>query len=101
MESFLTSGRGLRVEEDRAAIERGLQSFYYDTALASVDPVLALLGKVVGMDRVLFGSDYPQVPDDFIRATANSAFCSTAISENGREKIQRGNGLKLFPRLAK
>jgi len=101
MESFLTSGRGLRVEEDRAAIERGLQSFYYDTALASVDPVLALLGEVVGMDRVLFGSDYPQVPDDFIRATANSAFCSTAIGEKDREKIQRANGLKLFPRLAK
>jgi predicted TIM-barrel fold metal-dependent hydrolase len=100
MESFLTPDRELRVEEDRAAIERGLRSFYYDTALSSIDPVLALLSKVVGMDRVVFGSDYPQVPDNFIRATADSAFFSTAISERDRENVQRGNGLKLFPRLA-
>jgi 6-methylsalicylate decarboxylase len=101
MESFVTSGRELRVEEDRAAIKRGLQSFYYDTALSSIDSVLALLGEIVGMDRVLFGSDYPQVPYDFIHAAAHSVFCSTAISGKDRKQVQRGNGLRLFPRLAK
>jgi predicted TIM-barrel fold metal-dependent hydrolase len=101
MESFLTPDRELRVEEDRAAIEIGLRSFYYDTALSSIDPVLELLGKIVGMDRVVFGSDYPQAPDNFIRAMATSAYCSSVVSASEREQLQRGNALSLFPRLAK
>jgi hypothetical protein len=35
MESFLTPDHDLRVEDDRANIERGLRSFYYDMALSS------------------------------------------------------------------
>ena len=101
MESFLTPDRELRVEEDRNSIERGLRSFYYDTALSSIDPVFVLLGQIIGMDRVMFGSDYPQAPNNFIRAMANSVFRSTAISERDRENVQRGNGLRLFSRLAK
>ena len=78
-----------------------LRNLNGDLKLAGMSPFLRDIFKVVGMDRVLFGSDYPQVPGDFIRATANSAFCSTAIGEKDREKIQRANGLRLFPRLAK
>jgi predicted TIM-barrel fold metal-dependent hydrolase len=99
MEPFLTPGREIRIQEDYAAIETGLRSFYYDTALAAFDSVLSLVGEVVGMKRMVFGSDYPQVPNDFIRASANSIFHSPAVSDTERENVKRGNALVLFPRL--
>ncbi len=101
MDTFLTPDHEMNFDEDRANIERGLKSFYYDTALSSTDPVLTLLDSIVGTDRVMFGSDYPQVPDNLVRATADSAYGSAALGANDREKIQRGNALRLFPRLAK
>jgi predicted TIM-barrel fold metal-dependent hydrolase len=100
MEPFLTPGREFRIKEDYAAIKKGLRSFYYDTALAAFDSVLSLVGEVVGMDRIVFGSDYPQVPDDFIRASANSIFHSTAVNDTDRENVKHGNAVILFPRLA-
>jgi len=99
MESFLTPGHVMRPDEDRATIERGLRTFYFDTALSSTDPVLTLLDQVVGMDRVLFGSDYPQVPPEFIRATANSALETSVLDEGRRQQLLRGNALNLLPRL--
>ena len=77
----------------------GCKSFYYDLALSSSDPVVALLDQVVGTDRLVFGSDYPQVPENYIQATADVAFHSKAISTEQCRQIVRGNGLTLLPRL--
>jgi predicted TIM-barrel fold metal-dependent hydrolase len=91
MEYFLKPGHVMRPDEDRAAIVCGLRSFYYDMALSFSDVVLHLLGNVAGMDRVVFGSDYPQVPEAYIKATAD------AVAQ--RARISRGNALTLLPRL--
>lgn len=101
MEYFMKPGRAMQVEEDRALIVRGLKSFYYDIALSASDAVVALLDTVVGADRLVFGSDYPQVPENYIKATADVAFHSKAITAEQRLKIVRGNGLALLPRLQK
>jgi predicted TIM-barrel fold metal-dependent hydrolase len=100
MEHFLTPGHIMRADEDRAAIERGLRSFYYDLALSSTDPVFTMLEQVVGADRIVFGSDYPQVPEPYIRATADAVLHSGTIGDAQRDQYIRGNGLKLVPRLA-
>jgi predicted TIM-barrel fold metal-dependent hydrolase len=91
MAYFLEPGHVMRPDEDRAAIVRGLRSFYYDIALSFSDEVLRLLGDVAGMERVVFGSDYPQVPESYIKATVDAVAQCAPIS--------RGNGLTLLPRL--
>lgn len=99
MEHFLTPGHRFAMEPDREVIQRGLRSFYYDTALAATDPVFALLRQVVGADRLVFGSDYPQVPDDFVSATAEALRDSKELTEADRQQVARTNGLALLPRL--
>jgi predicted TIM-barrel fold metal-dependent hydrolase len=99
MEYFMKPGRPMRVDEDRAAIVAGLKSFHYDIALSASDAVVALLDEVVGVDRLVFGSDYPQVPENYIVATADVAFNARGLSAEQRHKIVRGNGVVLLPRL--
>jgi predicted TIM-barrel fold metal-dependent hydrolase len=101
MEYFLTPGHRLAAEADRNVIQHGLQSFYYDTALSATDPVFALLRQVVGVDRLVFGSDYPQVPDDFVNTTADALRGSKELTEADRNLVARANGLALVPRLAR
>jgi predicted TIM-barrel fold metal-dependent hydrolase len=99
MDHFLTPGHKLHVEEDRSGLARGMRSFYYDTALASTEPVLALLDQIVGIDRVVFGTDYPQVPENFIQATVDAVVRSKTLDDKKRCEIVRGNALRLIPRL--
>jgi predicted TIM-barrel fold metal-dependent hydrolase len=98
MEYFVSPRHELQVEQDRSEIARGLRSFYYDVALSSTDAVLKLLIDVVGCDRIVFGSDYPQVPKNFIAATADTVAQSSAIDAKQRNMIMRGNALALLPR---
>jgi predicted TIM-barrel fold metal-dependent hydrolase len=99
MDHFLTPGHRFAMESDRNAIQHGLRSFYYDTALSAADPVFALLKQIVGADRLVFGSDYPQVPDDFVSATAEALRESKELNEAERQLVARTNGLALLPRL--
>ncbi|MEU3985571.1 amidohydrolase family protein [Streptomyces sp. NPDC026672] len=40
-----------------------LRNLYYDTAMAANRPALAALSTFVGGDRILFGTDYPFMPE--------------------------------------
>src|SRR5476651_2710675 len=56
------------------ANERGtaadtFRRLYWDTALSWHDPVLQMLRAVVGMDHVLYGSDYPYLRRDLAIAS--------------------------------
>jgi predicted TIM-barrel fold metal-dependent hydrolase len=99
MDHFLTPGHRFAMAPDRDAIQRGLQSFYYDTALSAADAVFALLKEVVGVDRLVFGSDYPQVPDDYVSASADALRDSSIVTAADRQRVARANGLALLPRL--
>jgi aminocarboxymuconate-semialdehyde decarboxylase len=101
LEHFVTPGHTLEVENDRDAIQFALRRFYYDTALSASDAVLALLQQVVGIDRLVFGSDYPQVPENYAKSTANAVLQSKALQEQQRRLVAHTNGLALLPRLAK
>jgi aminocarboxymuconate-semialdehyde decarboxylase len=50
--------------EGRATAAETFRRLYWDTALSWGDPVLRMLRDVVGIDRVLFGSDYPYLRRD-------------------------------------
>ena len=50
--------------ESRGSAADTFRRLYWDTALSWSDPVLRMLRATVGMNRVLFGTDYPYLRRD-------------------------------------
>ena len=88
------------VEKDRkAALPNGLmhelRKFYYDTAQGHHEGALKALLTIVPTSQVLYGTDYPfwdgrRVSNDLAKGGFSAA---------ERTAIDRGNALRLFPRL--
>ena len=85
------------VPENREAMLRLLRSFFYDTALSASTPVLELLRDTVGLDRVLFGTDYPQAPKNVIPACADAVRGAAPLA--GNTDFTTANARRLVPRL--
>jgi aminocarboxymuconate-semialdehyde decarboxylase len=73
---------------------------YWDTALSWRDPVLQLLRSVVGMDRVLFGTDFPYLRRDLAIGSREQLLRNAALSDAERAAVLGETALKLFPRMA-
>jgi aminocarboxymuconate-semialdehyde decarboxylase len=86
--------------EERGAVVDTLRRLYWDTALSYRDPILRMLRDVVGLDQVLFGSDYPYIRRDLGVDCVQQLERTEELSTNDRELIMNRNALKLFPRLA-
>src|SRR5262245_11351930 len=78
-----------------------LKNLYYDTTLSTSEQVLAALGQFVPKDRVLFGSDYPLVPEEVVKLERTMLESSRVLDDATRKAIDRDSALALFPRLAK
>ncbi|KAF4636552.1 hypothetical protein G7Y89_g1534 [Cudoniella acicularis] len=74
------------------------RELYYDLALSGNEYTLGLLTKFAREDHILFGSDFPYAPEKTIR-THTKNFEVFEIGDMSRYEIDRGNALKLFPRL--
>ncbi|KAF9008998.1 amidohydrolase 2 [Cyathus striatus] len=80
-------------------ILNSFKTFFYDTALSAYDPNLASLEEFVGIEQILFGTDFPAVSKDM------TEWFTARLEERYRErkddlkKITRDNAIKLFPRL--
>jgi aminocarboxymuconate-semialdehyde decarboxylase len=59
-----------------------------------------MLRDVVGIDRVLFGTDYPYLPRDLAVSCRQDIEASPELSENERTAILGATATKLIPRLA-
>ena len=62
-----------------------------------------LLGRVrdvVGIDRVLFGSDYPYLRRDLAVSCREQIEASPELTDSERTDILGRTAMKLFPRLA-
>jgi 6-methylsalicylate decarboxylase len=77
-----------------------LQRLYYDTTLSTSEQVLAALGQFVPKSQVLFGSDYPLVPEEVVKLERTMLEKSRVLDDVTRKAIDRDNALALFPRLA-
>ena len=75
------------------------KSLYYDLALSGNDYTLGLLTKFAKTEHILFGSDFPYAPTPTIRTHTSNLDLYNLRGEE-RWKINRGNALKLFPRLS-
>jgi 6-methylsalicylate decarboxylase len=74
---------------------------HWDTALSWGDPVLQLLRSVVGMDRDLYGSDYPYLRRDLAIRGREQLERTQALSDEERAGVLAGNALRLLPRVAR
>ena len=80
-------------------VETALKSFYYDTTQSAHPTTLKLLLDLVGAEKIVFGTDHPQVTDSLYEASVAGVRAFTNDNP-GSDGCIRENALRLFPRLA-
>lgn len=71
---------------------------YWDTALAWADPVLYTLRNIAGMNKVVFGTDYPYVRKDLAVKGKLRIQSNPDLSPEEKNQVFGRNALRLFPR---
>jgi predicted TIM-barrel fold metal-dependent hydrolase len=84
--------------EHRTTAAATFRRLYWDTALSWTDPVLRMLRSTVGLDRVLFGTDFPYLRRDLAVGTRLRLLDSLVLSAADRANILGANASKLIPR---
>ena len=75
----------------------GLKRFYYDTAQTSNKGSMSALSAIIPVSQIVFGTDFPyRTGIDHVRGLRDSGVFTDAQLAD----IERGNALKLLPRLA-
>lgn len=77
-----------------------LKRFYYDTAMASNAAVFGSLRETADAGRILFGTDYPYMPEIAIGLYLNELNKENGFSGDLQEGILHSNAERLFPRLS-
>ncbi len=79
----------------REMVDHELKRFYYDTAQVSNEVTIQALANLVGVSRILFGTDYPY------RTGAEHVQGLTArFGARDLMAIDRGNALRILPKLS-
>jgi predicted TIM-barrel fold metal-dependent hydrolase len=87
--------------EERGPVADTLRRLYWDTALSYRDPVLRMLRDVVGLDQVLFGSDFPYLRRDLAVNCVQRLEQTAELTGDERTRVMCGNAIKLFPRFGR
>ncbi len=83
-----------------AGVYESLKRFYYDTAMASNPGTFGSLLELVGPEHILFGTDYPYMPDFAIGEFVRNIDEYSAFDTATKQGIKQDNAKELFPRLA-
>ena len=87
----------------RARMPKGpleyLKRFYYDTALSASPHALRSLQELVPAEQILFGSDYPFLPEPLIDESIQGLADYRDFDAPTLERVEQSNALALFPRL--
>jgi predicted TIM-barrel fold metal-dependent hydrolase len=86
-------------EEERGTAADTFRRLYFDTAASWSDPVLSMLRAIVGVERVLFGSDFPYVRRDIAVGSVHALEQTKALDDAERQSILSGTAVSLLPRL--
>ena len=78
-----------------------LKRLYYDTALSASPYALRSLQELVNPSHILFGSDYPFVPDIVARMTISGLNKFDGFDEKKLRRINKENALDLIPRFVR
>jgi predicted TIM-barrel fold metal-dependent hydrolase len=85
---------------ERGSAAETFRRLYWDTALSWHDPVLQMLRSVVGIDHVLYGSDYPYLRRDLAVRGRRELAQTRALDGDERVSVLGANAMKLLPRVA-
>lgn len=76
-----------------------LKRLYYDTALSGDPVVLTAITSVVGTGQMLFGTDYPYVPDEIADGETAGTDAFTGFDGAARTALESGTAEALLPGL--
>jgi predicted TIM-barrel fold metal-dependent hydrolase len=76
-----------------------LKRLYYDTAMSATPYALNSLRALVAPSQIVFGSDYPFLPEAQIRESIAGLDGYRDFDGAARAAMERNNALALFPRL--
>ncbi len=85
--------------EERGLFAETLPRLCWDTAAAFSDPVLRMLGSVVGLDSVVLGTDYPYPHNDISIGGVRHLRDSNELDDDSRRGVLGEAALRLFPAL--
>jgi predicted TIM-barrel fold metal-dependent hydrolase len=77
-----------------------LRRLYWDTALAWTDPVINHVRHIAGIDKVVFGTDFPYVRNDIALKGKLRLKSNPDLSAEEKTKVFGDNALALFPRFS-
>jgi aminocarboxymuconate-semialdehyde decarboxylase len=73
--------------ETRTTAAETFRRLYWDTALSWTDPVLRTLRDIVGIDHVVFGTDYPYLRRDLAISSRQHIETSPELTARERQAI--------------
>jgi hypothetical protein len=86
--------------EGRATAAETFRRLYWDTAASWGDPVLHMLRDVVGIDPVVFGTDYPYLRRDLAVSCREHIEATPGTHRRRADGCPRRTATTLIPRLA-
>ena len=93
-----TIGSYLKARAPRNLIA-SLRQLYYDVAMSASPYALPSLQALVDPSHILFGSDYPFMPESGVADNVAGLADYEGFDQQAQWKIERENALALFPRL--
>jgi len=88
-----------RISFGKKKLLNALKSFYYDTAVSGTNYALHSLKEFVDPSHILFGTDFPFLPEKMINDMILGLEQYTGFDKETRIMIERENALTLFPQL--
>ena len=76
-----------------------LKRLYYDTAMSATPYALSSLRELVDSTHILFGSDWPFLPEPALEEQIQGLTDYKAFDAAARAAVERDSALALFPRL--
>jgi predicted TIM-barrel fold metal-dependent hydrolase len=87
--------------EERGLFADTMRRLYWDTASAFGDPVLQMLRAVTGLDKTVFGTDYPYLGNEVSIGGLRQLQKTLALDDDERRQLLGGSAAQLIPRLAR
>jgi predicted TIM-barrel fold metal-dependent hydrolase len=84
--------------EQRGTAADMFRRMYWDTALATSEPVLRMLRDIAGISQILYGTDFPYQRRDLAVKSRQQILHSSALDDSERRAILGGSASRLLLR---
>jgi predicted TIM-barrel fold metal-dependent hydrolase len=86
-------------EGEAVDVRSELRGMWFDIAGEPLPNALAALLRLVGPERIVYGSDLPFAPLPLVERSAERLWATDLLDDTSRRALVRGNALALVPRL--